>query len=653
MAARQHLVHLHSTSKVGSIANLTYANLQVGELAMYNPTEASATTIYTFNANKSALAEFKTDAYYQDIFKTKLDSGEIAKYTPIGTSADTSATTSYYGVKAYAQQYADAKVNALNATLSAGTNSVITSITQTNGEITSAGTSTFDLKKTSSVNSPTDTYQLSLGGNKIGEDIVIYKDSALESVGLSGETLYFNYKLANGTTTSFTIDVQSYLTEVEAESLAGKGLDVDKRGDNPVLNIVADNEDDTRKFLVIGDDTIGLKGIQTAIDTARNSATSYTETNFTKLGNSGNTSSDKTYYGLKKYTEEVVGQHNNTNIVVNSGSSSYVSISATATGHGITFDVKDTIKDNFALLNHYHDASAITAGTLDINRIPTGLNNLTVALGNHNHDTKYLPKSQELTVQLKGSVTGEGKANLSADTLTVSGITVSDDSHKHTSEFIKDRITGGTLILSNSTGLTNGKAVYEFVTGAITKAAYDDPLTGTTSGDTGSYITIKHSVNNIKQLTTELDETSLSTALNNKAPNNHATTADTYGLGTVKYYGHVQLKTSDVSDITGVTNGIAAASFHNHDKRYDARYLPITQKLKLSGDITGENTITGGVTTSLSTNWKNTINSKLSEISIDMHVGTNSGLEKTKRYIVSTINTVLDLTKLSIDCGEY
>jgi hypothetical protein len=85
MAKRQHLIHLHSTSKTGTIAGFTSANLQVGELAMYNPAAASATTIYAFNANKDALAEFKTDAYYQNEFKKFAASGH--------TSASATTTT--------------------------------------------------------------------------------------------------------------------------------------------------------------------------------------------------------------------------------------------------------------------------------------------------------------------------------------------------------------------------------------------------------------------------------------------------------------------------------------------------------------------------------------------------------------------------------
>lgn len=644
--ARQHLVHLHSTSKVGTISDLTTANLQVGELAMYNPAAASATTIYAFNANKDALAEFKTDAYYQDIFKTKLNSSEISKYTPIGSTGDTSGTTSYYGVKKYAQQYADAKVNGLDATVTSTTTSIITSITQTNGKLASVGTSSLTLKKTAGTSS--DTYVLKSGNNQIGDTITVYKDSSVKSVVLSGETLVITYLLHDGTENPVEIPLDTFLTEAEAESLAGKGLTVDKSGANPVLNIVKGG--DSESFLVVNDDSIEIKGVQNAINTAKNAATSYTQTNYTQLGTTANTSTDKTYYGLKKYTDEAVAGHNSTNIVVNSGSSSYVSVSATAQGHSITLDVKDTISTNFAAKTHTHNASAITAGTIAIARIPTGTSSTTVARGDHNHDAAYLPKSQKLTVKLQSDVTGEATANLSAGTITIT-TTVADNSHNHTSTNITDRITAGDSIVDGATGLTDGNAVYEFVTGAITDAAYDDPLTGTTTGATGSYITIKHSVNNSKNLTTELDETKLTTALNGKAPENHATTATTYGSATTTNYGHVKLATGDLT-ATAATNGVAASNFHNHDARYNAKYLPITQNLKLTGDITGEATITGGVATSLSTTWKNTINSKLSTVSLTGKFGTDNGVASTT-YTANTGATTFDLTMISIDCGEY
>ena len=90
MAKRQHLIHLHSTGKTGTVSDLTTANLQVGELAMYNPAAASATTIYAFNADKTALAEFKTDAYYQNEFK---------KFTTSGHTSASATTTTIGHVK--------------------------------------------------------------------------------------------------------------------------------------------------------------------------------------------------------------------------------------------------------------------------------------------------------------------------------------------------------------------------------------------------------------------------------------------------------------------------------------------------------------------------------------------------------------------------
>src|SRR5574344_141643 len=48
---------------------------------------------------------------------------------------------------------------------------------------------------------------------------------------------------------------------------------------------------------------------------------------------------------------------------------------------------------NFTTAGHKHDASDIYSGKLSVDRIPTGITSASVALGNHNHDSDYAPKS--------------------------------------------------------------------------------------------------------------------------------------------------------------------------------------------------------------------------------------------------------------------
>ena len=79
-----------------------------------------------------------------------------------------------------------------------------------------------------------------------------------------------------------------------------------------------------------------------------------------------------------------------------------------------------------------------------------------------------------------------------------------------------------------------------------------------------------------------------------KAPKNHATTETTYGSGTTTNYGHVKIATGDMGTVTAITNGVAAASFHNHDGIYyteteaDNRFVNVTGDT-MTGNLTLEN----------------------------------------------------------------
>lgn len=55
------------------------------------------------------------------------------------------------------------------------------------------------------------------------------------------------------------------------------------------------------------------------------------------------------------------------------------------------------------------------------------------------------------------------------------------------------------------------------------------------------------------------------TALDKKAPTNHASTANTYGLGTITNYGHVKISNGD-ADTVGTADGLAAGMDHTHSK---------------------------------------------------------------------------------------
>lgn len=97
---------------------------------------------------------------------------------------------------------------------------------------------------------------------QVGETIIIYKDSALESVESSGDentVITFKYKLADGTSKTVTVDLGKAIFESEM----GNGIMV---ADNKIaIKLDANNEN---KFLTVGTNGLKLAGVQNAIDAA-------------------------------------------------------------------------------------------------------------------------------------------------------------------------------------------------------------------------------------------------------------------------------------------------------------------------------------------------------------------------------------------------
>ena len=95
---------------------------------------------------------------------------------------------------------------------------------------------------------------------KAGDYIKIYKDSALKSVVLNGQSLEFTYTLADGTDLMVPVDVSSFLAEAEFKD----GLQV-------VDHVVSVKVDAASEgFLTVGADGVKLSGVQDAIDAAAN-----------------------------------------------------------------------------------------------------------------------------------------------------------------------------------------------------------------------------------------------------------------------------------------------------------------------------------------------------------------------------------------------
>lgn len=101
-------------------------------------------------------------------------------------------------------------------------------------------------------------------GVALGETIKIYKDSALQNVELSGQTLVFTYILADGSTKTQDVDISLFLSEEEYED----GLQV--VGGKVSVKKATDSED----FLVVDEDGVAITGVQDAIDTAKADAIS-------------------------------------------------------------------------------------------------------------------------------------------------------------------------------------------------------------------------------------------------------------------------------------------------------------------------------------------------------------------------------------------
>ena len=95
-------------------------------------------------------------------------------------------------------------------------------------------------------------------GVQVGETIKIYKDSALQSVVLSGQQLVFTYILASGQTEVVGVDVSNFL----AESEFADGLQV---VDHVVSVKIAEGSE---AFLTVDANGIKLSGVQDAIDDA-------------------------------------------------------------------------------------------------------------------------------------------------------------------------------------------------------------------------------------------------------------------------------------------------------------------------------------------------------------------------------------------------
>lgn len=266
---------------------------------------------------------------------------------------------------------------------------------------------------------------------------------------------------------------------------------------------------------------------------------------------------------------------------------------------------------------HKHDATDVTGGTFDIARIPTGTTSTTVALGAHTHtianvtnlqtslDSKINVGSESdaagvksyygLKKDIAAAVTSVYKVQGSKDNysdLPTTGNTKGDvwnvvNANGNTpagTNYVWDGTKwdalGGTIDLSGYSK-TDHKHTAADVTGGTFNIARIPTGTSSTTVALGNHNhdTVYSKTGHTHAIS---EVTDLQTTLSGKAPNSHAVTATTYGVGTASNYGHNKIVSGDVSTITAVTNGNSAASFHNHD----GAYAKSTHK-HVAGDITG------------------------------------------------------------------
>lgn len=144
------------------------------------------------------------------------------------------------------------------------------------------------------------------------------------------------------------------------------------------------------------------------------------------------------------------------------------------------------------------------------------------------------------------------------------------------------------------------------------------------------------------------------------APTSHATNATTYGVGTTSNYGHVKLKTGDVSSETAA-DGVAASSSHNHDNSY----YPKTGNPSgfLTGITSSDVTTALGFTPTANTGTVTSVNNT-SPTDGNVNVGTvtgvtaGAGLNTTSNDTATDGGTIsgsgtLYLTKSGVTAGTY
>jgi hypothetical protein len=98
----------------------------------------------------------------------------------------------------------------------------------------------------------------------VGDTIKIYKDSSLKEVKLNDQSLDFTYILADGSESTVSVDVSSFLAESEFKN----GLEVNALDHTVSVKVDAASEN----FLSVSESGVKLSGVQIAINSAEQAA---------------------------------------------------------------------------------------------------------------------------------------------------------------------------------------------------------------------------------------------------------------------------------------------------------------------------------------------------------------------------------------------
>lgn len=139
-------------------------------------------------------------------------------------------------------------------------------------------------------------------GNVKGDQINIYKDSALKSVVLNGQALDFTYILANGSEDTVSVDISTFLAEAEFAD----GLQVSEG----VVSVKLSADSESVKYLVIDSTTkaVKIQGIDAAIAAAVEASENAIRADLGNKTDAAATGDSATAFNRIKNLEEVISQ---------------------------------------------------------------------------------------------------------------------------------------------------------------------------------------------------------------------------------------------------------------------------------------------------------------------------------------------------------